>query len=81
MLAVNGSANHRIIHICSIIGYAPYWHFPKTGHITFTLHIYYLTFMWKDEGDGGGVRGDKGVKPVSASFRLHIIVAGEKNQS
>lgn len=32
--------------------------------------------MWKDEGDG--VRGDKGVKPVSASFRLHIIVIGEK---
>ena len=34
--------------------------------------------MWKDEGDGGGVRGDKGVKQVSASFRLYIIVIGEK---
>lgn len=39
----------------TVLGYTQHWHFYKTCHITFTLHIHELTAILVGGGDGCGV--------------------------
>ena len=62
---------HTFTFVC-VIGDMQYQHFCKSRHITFTLHVYDMTFISGGGGDGGGVTGEKAasvstfVRPLEA---------------
>lgn len=57
--------------------YVPYWHSYKTCRVTFTLHVYDLTFisiLWRG-GDGGGVTDENAAMPLTKGrARVSIFV-------
>ena len=56
---------------------SPQWHLYKMCHITFTLHVYYLTFLSEGGGGGGGVA--VAVKAASdRGLRLHLNSCSRK---
>lgn len=62
MFPVNVSANQCTL---TFEAFALYWHFCRTCHNTFTLHIDLTGISWGG-GDGGEVASEKAGKPVTA---------------
>lgn len=48
-----------------VIGHVPYWYFNKRCHIMFLFHVYDLTFISGEGGDGVGVTEEKATKPLT----------------
>lgn len=65
--------------VCFIV-YIPHWHFYKTSHITFTLHVHDLTVIFGGRRDGGGVTGERVAKPVTAETSGQITAMLESTK-
>lgn len=67
MLAVNVSAEHRYVHICTWLRLRSSWHFEKnvSYHVCIAHHNYDLTITMKGGRMVGSITGEKAAKPVT----------------